>query len=57
VKKNKRNKLGFTICQPPVSDTELKNENLSMKDQIQIRKDKLKLDIKPLLPDILERKI
>jgi len=56
-KKYRNIRVGFTMCQPPTPENEIRNENMPMKEQIQLRANKLLLEIKPQLSENLERKI
>jgi len=50
-------KIGFTLCKPPVKESEGDIENLPKIKQIEERKKKMRLDLKPELDENLERKM
>jgi len=54
----KRNiRIGFTMCQPPLKTDDVNIESLPKIKQIEIRQNKMKLDVKPTLVEPLERKM
>lgn len=50
-------KIGFTLCKPPVKESEGNVEDLPKIRQIEERKKKMRLDLKPELDENLERKM
>jgi len=54
---NKAARMGFTICRPPVQDQDINNQALPKIKQIELRKNKMRLDVKPSLDATLERKM
>lgn len=56
-KLGKNVRIGFTICPPPMREGDIKNQNLPKIKQIEMRKNKMRLDIKPELDESLERKM
>lgn len=53
----KGTKVRFTVCKPPLKETEGNIENLPKIKQIEERKKKMMLDVKPELDENLERKM
>jgi len=54
---NKKLAIGFTICKPPMQDQDITNQSLPKIKQIENRKKKMDIRIKPELTDNLERKM
>lgn len=50
-------KVGFSVCKPPLKETDGNIENLPKIKQIEERKKKMMLDVKPQLDENLERKM